>query len=196
MAYLQNYPAPVAKTGQKKCYQRNGNRWVEHPCNDATPAKQDGALRRGVALPNPRFTDNENGTVTDNLTGLIWLKNANAFGTKNWQGALDAANTLASGQHKLSDGSTAGQWRLPNVRELCSLIDYGYHDPALCNTEGTEKWTNGNPFNDVQPNRYWSSSTNSYYAADGWYVNLSNGFVYTNSKKSLINYVWPVRGGQ
>ena len=36
--------------------------------------------KKGVAWPNPRFTDNGNGTVTDNLTGLIWLKNANCFG--------------------------------------------------------------------------------------------------------------------
>ena len=30
---------------------------------------------KGIASPNPRFTDNSNGTVTDNLTGLVWLQN-------------------------------------------------------------------------------------------------------------------------
>ncbi len=35
----------------------------------------DGDLQVGVDWPLPRFTDNNNGTVTDNLTGLIWLKN-------------------------------------------------------------------------------------------------------------------------
>ena len=40
-------------------------------------AGDDGAIRAGVALPSPRFTDNSDGTITDNLTGLIWLKNAN-----------------------------------------------------------------------------------------------------------------------
>ncbi|MGC9023085.1 MAG: hypothetical protein ACP5J5_08205, partial [Dissulfurimicrobium sp.] len=40
-------------------------------------ARDDGALQMGATLPTPRFTDNGNGTVTDNLTGLIWLKNAN-----------------------------------------------------------------------------------------------------------------------
>ncbi len=58
-----NY-APVPKTGQTTPY----------------GAGDDGALQKGVAWPTPRFTDSENGTVTDNLTGLIWLKNANAFG--------------------------------------------------------------------------------------------------------------------
>ena len=55
----------------------------------------DGALHKGVASPTPRFTDNNNGTVTDNLTGLIWMKNANAFGLKTWAEALTIANSLA-----------------------------------------------------------------------------------------------------
>ncbi len=59
--------------------------------------RDDGALQKGVAWPTPRFTDNGNGTVTDKLTGLIWMKNANAFGTKTWAEALNAANGLESG---------------------------------------------------------------------------------------------------
>ena len=55
------YPAMVPKTGQTTGYATG----------------DDGALQKGVAWPNPRFTDNGDGTVTDNLTGLIWLKNAN-----------------------------------------------------------------------------------------------------------------------
>ena len=110
----------------------------------ALPASQDRAdddsnriqrattapCRRGVAWPNPRFTDNSNGTVTDNLTGLIWLKNANCFGTQTWANALSAANTLNSGECGLTDGSAEGDWRLPNVREQQSLIDYGRFQPG------------------------------------------------------------------
>ena len=48
------------------------------------------------------------GTVTDNLTRLIWLKNANAFGVRTWEQALSDANTLASGSAGLTDGSVAG----------------------------------------------------------------------------------------
>jgi DNA-binding beta-propeller fold protein YncE len=54
------YPAPVSKTGQAIS------------CADG----DDGALQKGVVWPIPRFTDNQNGTVTDNLTGLMWIKNA------------------------------------------------------------------------------------------------------------------------
>ena len=58
--------APVPKTGQTTAY----------------AAGDDGTLQKGVASPTPRFTDHGNGTVTDNLTGLIWTKDANAFGVK------------------------------------------------------------------------------------------------------------------
>jgi hypothetical protein len=50
-----------------------------------------------VAKPalTPRFRDRGDGTVKDNLTNLIWLKDANCFGPQTWDNALDAANTLA-----------------------------------------------------------------------------------------------------
>lgn len=43
----------------------------------APVAGEDASINKGVDWPNPRFTDNRNGTITDNLTGLIWLQNAN-----------------------------------------------------------------------------------------------------------------------
>jgi hypothetical protein len=91
----------------------------------------DGDLQKGVSLPDPRFTDNGNGTITDNFTGLIWLKNANCFGSQIWANALTSANNLANGQCSLTDGSVAGDWRLPNVRELESLVDFGQFNPSL-----------------------------------------------------------------
>ena len=97
--------------------------------------------------------------MTDNLTGLIWLKNANCFGLRTWEQALSDANTLAGGYCGLIDGSKAGEWRLPNVKELQSLIDYDFFDPVLSNTAGTGKWTQGDPFTGVQMDYYWSSTT-------------------------------------
>ena len=73
--------APVEKTGQIISYSGG----------------DDGDLKKGVAWSNPRFKDNGNGAVTDNLTKLIWLKNANAFGKLTWEQALANANALASG---------------------------------------------------------------------------------------------------
>ena len=163
-------PAPVPKTGQTASYATG----------------DDGDLERGIAWPNPRFTDNGDGTVTDNLTGLTWLKNANCFGSKTWDQALSDANTLDSGECGLGDGSVEGDWRLPNVRELHSLVDYGRYTPAL---------PAGHPFTGVQSSGYWSSTTLTYVTSDAWTVGIGVGTVYSNPKGSGP-YVWPVRGEQ
>jgi hypothetical protein len=86
--------APVEKTGQVTSYSATGG--------------EDGDLKKGVVWPKPRFKDNGNGTVTDKLTKLIWLKNANAFGLQTWEQALADANALASGSSGLTDRSKAG----------------------------------------------------------------------------------------
>ncbi len=159
-------------------------------------ARDDGALQNGVAWPAPRFTDNGNGTVTDNLTGLIWLKNANCTDTVGgisktserltWDNALTWSNTLASGACGLTDSSTAGQWRLPNVTELESLVDLEHRSPAL---------PSGHPFTSVQSNYYWSSSSYAGHAGNAWIVYMINGSVYYLTKANNY-YVWPVRAGQ
>lgn len=177
------YPAPVAKTGQTAMY--NGG--------------DDGDHEAGVAWPSPRFTDNGDGTVKDNLTGLIWLKNANAFTTRSWNGAITECNTLNTGEHGLTDGSAEGDWRLPSIRELHSLVDYGRYSPALCNTAGTGQWSEGNPFTGVAPTGYyWSGTTHpisTIFNDYAYYVYMHGGDVGWDVKASLY-YVWPVRGGE
>jgi hypothetical protein len=156
-------------------------------------AGDDGTWQKGVAWPTPRFTDNNNGTVTDNLTRLIWQKNANALGAQTWTNALNTANNLKSGDVGLSDGSKAGDWRLPNIRELQSLFDYAVDSPALPNTLGTGKWAEGNPFQGVKSSYYWSSTAyapNTAYALCGYFY---DGSVTYGGNGSL--YVWCVRGG-
>ncbi len=152
----------------------------------------DSELRRGVLWPNPRFTDNGNGTVTDNLTGLIWLKDANCFGLQTWFQALTLSNALANGQCSLTDGSVAGDWRLANLRELLSLIDYNYYFPAV---------PPGHPFLNVQTQtpqqgRYWSSNVVSNNALNAWDIDFDIGTVNRNQAKTTPYFMWPVRGGQ
>ena len=179
--YQGDYLAPVAKTGQITPYGTG----------------DDGALQKGVAWSVPRFKDNNNGRVTDNLTGLIWLKNANCAGPKSWNDALDFANQLKDGDCGLSDGSQAGEWRLPNRFELESLLDLQYYNPPLSNTAGTGQWTEGDPFTNVGWTRYWTSSTYSVNTSEAWFVGLMYADIGTNSKPDLSYYnVWPVRGGQ
>jgi hypothetical protein len=180
--------APVAKTGQTISY---------------TPG-DDGALEMGVQWPIPRFADNADGTVTDNLTGLIWLKNAGCThffsgddagqNARTWADALTAANSLSSSYCGLSDGSISGDWRLPNIRELHSLIHYGIYSPAVPNTAGTGKWTPGDPFTNLQVAPYYSSTTRAEDTSRAWSVLLHDGNV-GNSDKTDVLYVWCVRGG-
>ena len=179
--YVFGGKALVEKTGQVTSYSNTGG--------------EDGDLQKGVAWPSKRFTDKGNGTVTDNLTKLIWLKNANAFGLRTWEQALSDANTLASGSAGLTDGSKAGDWRLPNVTELQSLIDFAYTNPALSSASGKSRWVSGDAFIGVQSSAYWSSSTDSDNSTSAWGVGLYDGRVDGVNKADTF-YVWPVRAGK
>ncbi len=144
---------------------------------DCTDTGQDGDIQAGVAWPSPRFTDNNDGTLTDNLTGIIWLKNADCFGTLSWSSAYYYCNNMVkSGSCGLTDGSVAGDWRLPNRKELSSLIDYSQYNPAL---------PQGHLFDNVKSSYYWSSTTYAKSRANAW-IYQRNAFININ-KKFYIN---------
>ena len=185
------------KTGQNICYDPNAG-YAAMACASCAGdcSGQDGQLRTGAGEVSPRFKDNSNGTITDNLTGLIWLKNANCFSVLIWTDALFSANDLANGACGLSDGSNAGDWRLPSREVLKSLTHSAFTSPALSGTSGTVKWTGAaGEFSGVQSGYYWSSTTYAGNTTFAWYVSLNAGYVNTLNKAITI-YVWPVRGGQ
>ena len=161
------YPAPVERTWQSLSY----------------AIGDDGWYHKGVLWSAGRFTNNGNGTVTDNLIGLIWLKNANCWGLLTWSQALTYANGLLNGQCGLTDGSSPSDWRLPNIKEMLSLVDYDYDQPAMWGWQF---------FDNVQSNIYWSSSTNANYTDYAWGVDLAHGTTGYSSKPNFL-YVWPVR---
>src|SRR5581483_6855490 len=111
---------------------------------------------KGIAWPTQRYTDNGDGTVTDALTGLVWLKDAGCLPAAVWSAALSEVNQLASGTCGLTDSSKAGQWRMPNLNELESMVDVSASNPALAP---------GNPFQNVSNATYWSST--SYWGGQG-----------------------------
>ena len=146
---------------------------------------------RGLA-GRGRFTDNQDGTVTDTMTGLVWLKNAGCFSPANWDTVLGLVNALASGACGLADGSAAGDWRLPNLNELESLVDVTQSNPAL---------TRGNPFTKVSNAIYWSST--SYFGGESgspsaWAIRIGDGRYIndgvSNNKEAALNQVWAVKG--
>jgi hypothetical protein len=158
--------APVVKTGQTTSY-RTGD---------------DGDLEKGVASPSPRFTDHGNGTVTDNLTGLMWAKDADLAGAKMIRNAaIDYANNLTLGSDGC--GTSYTDWRLPNSNELSSLMDKGNFYPAL---------PTGHPFINVRNWAYWTSTTCSFNTDLAWLVYMEDGGVSYHGKNDII-YAWPVR---
>ncbi len=192
--------ASVPKTGQTTCYNSGGS------VISCAGTGQDGEKRMG-SLPikatsggltgaytisewtGTRFTSNGDGTVTDNVTGLIWLQDANCGGQLSMTNSLIFANGLASGSCGLTDGSSAGDWRLPNANELHSLIDRTQSNPAL---------PSSHPFTNVRStNHYWSSTGWPGMPTYGALIYMGTGSV-TNSLRWNGNqtYAWPVRGGQ
>jgi hypothetical protein len=148
----------------------------------------DGYYRSGTEWPAPRFTDNKDGTVTDNLTGLMWLKDGGCI-KNNWSSAL---NTIAGLNNHTGGNTCIGytadhtDWRLPNIREIESLVNYGVSDQT--------GWLNSQGFTNVKYSSYWSSTTSQMSSAQAWMINMQKSAKLPQSKKSTY-YAWPVRGG-
>ncbi len=163
-------PAPVPRTGQIASY----------------AAGDDGDLQKGRPWPEPRFTDNNDGTVTDNLTGLVWLKDHKSLGMGSWEEALARCNELGDGKAGLSDGSQPGAWRLPNVRELHSLVDGSVRDPAL---------PPGHLFFKPSPASHWTATPLPHKENSAWRIGIRDGGTGYSGNVGK-DCIWPVRGGR
>jgi hypothetical protein len=146
-----------------------------------------------------RYRDNGDGTVRDNRSGLLWLKDANCAalgpsgdGKGTFEEANAAAASLRDGQCGLSDGSKAGDWRLPNKQEWQAMLDSSFKNPAIGNADGTRKWKPGDVFTRVQPEGYWSSTPDSKASGFAWGAGLFGGMV-ASAKKQIQGFIWPVR---
>ncbi len=134
-----------------------------------------------VPLSDSRFTDNSDGTITDNVTGLMWTKNANLPETyKTWKQALDYVASMNSGA-KPNFGY--GDWRLPQISELENLVNEEVYGPAFPLEY---------PFINRQ-DHYWSSRNYGYTSYIEWTNKMINYYMYAISKYDDVSYVWPVR---
>ncbi|MFC1578408.1 DUF1566 domain-containing protein [Thermodesulfobacteriota bacterium] len=171
----------------------------------------DGDLEMGIYPPAPRFTDNLDGTITDNLTNLMWLQDANCIrthypsfdnygtlgdGRVTWKQGLDFIAGINNGSYP-DCGSNYTDWRLPNVREMLTLINYGFSVPALSNTSGTDHWIENDPFTNVMTvlsADYWTSTTFLYLPLNALVLVINFGTVDKVGKTGAA-WVWPMRGG-
>lgn len=177
------------------------NLTVLPPATWATCASPEPNIQ--ISRPDSRYTDHFDGTVTDTATGLTWAKcslgqtwvdnTANdgsddscsgTATTHTWKGALDAAGTASD---SLYLGHTG--WRLPNVKELGSLLENACTSPAI-NTSIFPSTPNG---------INWTSSPyagSTGWDFEAWYVGfLSRGEIFREAKSNLY-YVRLVRAGE
>ncbi|MBF0523951.1 MAG: DUF1566 domain-containing protein [Deltaproteobacteria bacterium] len=142
---------------------------------------------KGSLSSQGRWCNNHDGTVTDMTTGLVWLFDASWGGMyPMWREsaqdtAYDRATLVGPGNPaSLTDGSVRGDWSLPTINQLKSLVT-GTEAISLSNTYF---------FEGVQDNAYWSNT--AYNGSIVWILSLDDGNIHPNYK--WVNaYVWPVR---
>jgi len=146
-----------------------------------------------------RYSDCGNGTVTDSVTGLIWLKDPNCLMSAPWDDAKQKVANLKNGDCMLTDGSAPGDWRLPTNKEweatmapaksmMCSY-------PTLTDDEGKACSKNGkSSLTELESDYYWSSTPNEgsgrIFVGD-----LDHGNILSVDAPNGQR-IWPVRGGQ
>lgn len=198
----------LPQTGQIKCYNKAGDAVA---C-DGTG--QDGEFRKGISWPNPRFVDHGNGTITDMLTGLMWLKDADCastmgynpddqypfIGNMSWLHALEFIKKMNTGEIDACGSYATGytDWHLPTPREMESLINYG--------ASNNIKWLTNQGFINVKAKKftvcvenhcpYWTSTTYSGLPNHAAAVELEHNSIYWIGKNSYQygnSLTWSVR---
>lgn len=146
-------------------------------------------VRAGQSQTLPRYAVSADGLeVTDNQTKLIWRRCAEGM---NWDGTTCAgiASTFtheaALQQAAIQASSTGIAWRLPNVKELASIADKSFSNPAIDATA----------FPATPANWFWSVSPFVGVSNYAWNVSFWYGYVHSYARSS-IDHVRLVRAGQ
>lgn len=165
----------LLNTDQTNCYSELGE---EIPC----PGSGLDAENRSVPEVTGRRFEIAGDIVTDGRTGQHWSRNASpATFPMSWREAFEYIEGLNA-----SKFLGRNDWRLPDRRELFSLISHQYINPSL---------PEAHPFTDVFSGYYWTSSPCSRLGNQAWYIHLGGGRVYRGIKENSY-MVWPVAGGQ
>jgi hypothetical protein len=138
------------------------------------------------STPTAAFTNHGNGTITHNLTGLMWKQCAQGLSGVGCATGAVAAMTWSAALAVAVTDTTAGytDWRLPNKKELESIVESCGYSPAI----------NQTLFPATPGPNFWSSSSYVPVSTGAWFVNFNDGYADTGAK-SAVNSVRLVRGG-
>ncbi|ACL01790.1 conserved repeat domain protein [Desulfatibacillum aliphaticivorans] len=171
----------------------------------------DGDLQKGMDWPDPRFQDNGDGTVTDLLTGLMWLKHSTCsaaigigtfyYGELTWQQALDFVAGINDGTYDISacGGYTADytDWRLPNANEMKTLF---CGEPTMSGSDLLTSWGFIPWYSPIGGEQRWWTSTSdaSYYSTAALYGAVRLYPIKNRAKdpgpySTSYTQAWPVR---
>ncbi len=183
--------ARVLKTGQAGCYDANGTGI------SCTGTGQDGELQKGLVRS---YTDNGDGTITDNQTGLMWEKKSRDASIHDWGNVYTWADAVGVFIAGLNTANFAGHndWRLPNRFELDSLLDLGTQDPLVDSAFDNgcvASCTVASCSCTASTLGYWSSTTVLPLPNQAWFVALFNSGFDGFDLKTNPNAVRAVRGG-
>jgi hypothetical protein len=144
------------------------------------------------------YTDNGDGTITDMETGLMWEKLSDDGSIHDKDAAYTWLDAFSTKVAMLNATSFAGftDWRVPNVNELQSLVDYGVAYPAVNAAFNTNCAATCTVLtcSCTQLNSYWSSSTYEDVPSLAWVVYFHDGYA-VGYLKGNDGYVRAVRGG-
>jgi hypothetical protein len=188
-------PMAFPATGQTTAYTANKNDGIP----GAVAVPDDGTVRAGAPLS---FTDNGNGTITDNNTGLVWEKKSDDGSRLHdkdniyWWSGNSVQETIWDWLEDVNAQAFGGyqDWRVPNARELLSIADlqYQWAVPAAFNTNCVPGATVLTGSCTLQVS-YWTSTTRASSGFSAWSV-TNYGSVYPDFKSSTAR-ARAVRGG-
>jgi hypothetical protein len=176
------------KTGQTSCYDSSGS------AIGCAGTGHDGDLQQGLARS---YTDNGDGTITDSRTGLMWEKLADDGSIHDWNDIYGSRAGFGK-VVALNSASFAGHtdWRLPNVNELQSLLNYGFVNPAVDAAFNTAcaPGCSVTTCSCTRSDCYWSSTIHQQ-VDHAWEVSFGSGHVIIDHFGDDACYVRAVRPG-
>lgn len=147
------------------------------------------------STPDSQLIDNGNGTISDKKTGLMWKKCMEGFSGNNCElgslGLFTWEMALKQPDYINDAGGFGGyfNWRLPNIKELYSIVESQCKDPAI----NLNRFPNTPSLSD---SAVWSNSPDAANSTASWTVNFNSGYINGSSKRTMLNQVRLVRSEQ